>query len=109
MGVSVIAGDFVAGAQVSEGIKLDSPEGDADEGAGIAGMVDELEGASADASVDCLGRTELHNGNSRCTPGAAARFPDRDAFSGKLAELGPALYFGVGEESRALDRTLSHH
>lgn len=99
MGVSVIAGDFIARAQVSEGIKLNASICNADERARLAGMVHELKRPTANATVDGLGLTEFDNRNPLGPFGAAACFPYRDALAGKLAQLAPALYRSIGKES----------
>ena len=108
MGVSVIAGDLLAGAQVLEGIEFDSSIGNTDEHARLAGMVHELKGPAANAAVYGLRRTEFDNRNPFGTFGTASCFPHGDALAGKLPQLAPGLYRGVGEESRALNRTLSN-
>ena len=108
MGVSVIAGDFIARAQVPEGIKLNSSVCNANERARLAGMVHELKRPTANATVYGLRRTEFDNRNPFGTFGTASCFPHGDALAGKLPQLAPGLYRGVGEESRALNRTLSN-
>jgi hypothetical protein len=85
MGVSVIAGDFIARAQVPEGIKLNSSIRNADEHARLAGVVHELKGATADAAVNGLRLAEFNNRNPLGPFGAASCFSYRDALASKLA------------------------
>ena len=91
MGVSVIAGDFIARARVSEGIKLNSTVGNADEGARLARMVHELKESEANATVYGLRLTEFDNRNPLGAFSAPACFPYGDALAGKLAQIALAL------------------
>ncbi len=62
--VSVVAGQFFAGSNGPQRIKLDSSVSDPDEDVGIAGVIHELKEASVYAAVHSLGFADLDDGDT---------------------------------------------
>jgi hypothetical protein len=66
-------------------------------------VIEELEGAAANAAVDRGARAYVDNGNSLRASRALGGLANGDSLSGELAELGACRYGTVGEETFALN------
>lgn len=97
MRLPVITSQFFSSADVSLGIEFHSSIGNADKQVWIAGMVNELEGAAANAAVDGLARVQFHDRDSFQSARAFRGFPHGDELSREFPHFPSGADRAAGE------------
>ena len=85
--LSVIAGEFFTGANISLRVKLDAVISNSNENVGITRVIYKLEWIVSPTTIDRASRAEFDDGDSLRPVRTSAGFADGDLFAGKIANL----------------------
>ena len=85
--LSVIAGEFFTGANISLRVKLDAVISNSNENVGITRVIYKLERIVSPTTIDRASRADFDDGDSLRAMSASAGFANRDLFPGKIANF----------------------
>jgi hypothetical protein len=89
MRIPVVASQLFSHGNVTSGIEFHSSISNADKHVGITGMIDKLEGSTANAAVDGLGCAKFYNDDSLRSLYAFPGFSHRNLLTRELPQLCP--------------------